>query len=104
MNQKLKQRLGGALFIVVGAGGTIYEWREALASGVYQPKVAFLFPVFAVLGIMLLLFPTSKEDLLAKYGVERASSLAHYSWGQKILILVALAAGALNWALISGTL
>ncbi len=104
MDQKLKQRLVGVFLIVVGTGYTVYEWRNALTSGTYHPKVAFLFPVFAMLGLAVLLFPVTKEDMLAKYGVERPSSLRHYSGGQKILFLLAIAAGALNWALMSGKL
>ena len=104
MNEKLKQRLGGVFLISLGIGFTIYEWREALTTGVYHPKVAFLCPAAAFLGLAVLLFPMTKAELLVKYGVERPSSLAHYSWGQKILFLLAIAAGALNWALISGTL
>jgi hypothetical protein len=104
MEQKLKQRLGGVLLITLGAGYTIYEWREALTSGIYHPKAAFLFPTVAVLGLAVLLSPINKDELLGKYGVERPSSLAHYNWGQRILFILALVAGALNWALISGTL
>ena len=41
---------------------------------------------------------------MAKYGVEKPSSLSHYSWGQKILFLLAFAAGILNYAALSGKL
>jgi len=104
MSQKLKQRLIGVFLIVTGAGFTVYEWRHVLTSGRYSPKAAFLFPVFAMLGFAVLLFPMSKEEMLAKYGVERPSSLRHYSGSQKILFLLAIAAGAFNWALMSGEL
>jgi hypothetical protein len=104
MSEKLKQRLVGIFLIVGGAGYTVYEWRDALASGTYSPKAAFLFPVFMMLGLAVLLFPITKEEMLANYGVERPSSLRHYSWGQKVLFLLAIAAGALNWAAMSGKL
>jgi hypothetical protein len=46
----------------------------------------------------------TRDELMAKYGVEKPRSLSHYSWGQKILFLVAFAAGALNYAALSGTI
>ena len=104
MNEKLKLRLIGTFVTALGVGFTIYEWHDAQESGIYHPKAAFLFPAFAVLGFSVLLYPTTKAEMLAKYGVERPSSLRHYSWGQKIFFLSALVAGAFNWALISGTL
>lgn len=104
MASKLKQRLVGVLLIVLGVGFTVNEWINAATEGVYHPKVAFLFPCFAVLGFAPLLFPMTKEDLLAKFGVEKPSSLGHYSMGQKIIFVLAIAAGALDWALLSGTL
>ena len=104
MTSKLKQRLGGAVLIAIGAGFTVYEWHGITTTGMYHPKAAFLFPACAVLGFAPLLYPMSKEELLAKYGVERPASLRHYSWGQKVVLLLAVAAGALNWALMSGTL
>ena len=39
---------------------------------------------------------------MAKYGVEKPRALSHYSWGQKIVFLVAFIAGVVNYGLLSG--
>jgi Zn-dependent protease with chaperone function len=104
MKTKLQQRLAGLFILLIGVGFTVYGWSSALQTRRYSPKAAFLFPVFAGLGLALLLFPVSRDELMSKYGVDRPRSLSHYSWGQKIMFLVAFAAGALNCALLSGTI
>jgi len=102
LKTKLQQRVAGLFMLLVGIGFTIYGWTSAMQTHRYSPKTAFLFPFFAGLGIALLAFPVTRDELMAKYGVEKPRSLSHYSWGQKILFLVAIAAGALNYALLSG--
>jgi len=104
LGTKLQQRLGGILIALIGAAFTYWEWRQAFTTGTYHPKAAMLFPAFATLGIGLLIFPMSKEDLLAKYGVEKPRSPRHYPLGLKFFLGLALIVGALDWALISGTL
>lgn len=104
MKTRLQQRLAGLFILVVGIGFTIYGWTSALETHRYSPKAAFLFPFFAGLGIALLAFPITRDELMAKYGVEKPRSLSHYSWGQKVLFLVAFAAGALNYAALSGNI
>jgi len=102
LKTKLQQRLAGLFILIIGVGFTIYGWTSAMETHRYNPKAAFLFPLFAVLGVALLAFPVTRDELMAKYGVEKPRSLSHYSWGQKILFVVAIAAGALNYGLLSG--
>ena len=102
LKTRLQQRLGGLLIFIVGIGFTIYGWTSAMETHRYSPKAAFLFPFFAGLGIALMAFPVTRDELMAKYGVEKPRSLSHYSWGQKTMFLAAFAAGALNYAAISG--
>ncbi len=104
MKSKLQQRVAGLLMLVVGIGFTIYGWNSAMQTHRYSPKAAFLFPFFAGLGIALLAFPVTRDELMARYGVEKPRSLSHYSWGQKSVFLLAIAAGALNYALLSGNI
>jgi hypothetical protein len=101
---KLRQRVGGLVMLLIGIGFTIYGWTSAMETQRYSPKAAFLFPFFAGLGIALMAFPVTRDELMAKYGVEKPRSLSHYSWGQRILFLVAITAGVLNCALLSGKL
>jgi hypothetical protein len=75
-----------------------------MVYGMYRPKAAFIFPVFAFLGLALVLFPMSKEECLARYGVEKPQSWSHLLPMQKALLILGIAAGALNLASISGSL
>jgi hypothetical protein len=97
------QWLLGLCVMLLGIGYTWWQWLDRMAHGTYRAKAAFVFPSFAVVGLMLMLFPVSQEELMARYGVTRPRRLAHFSLGQKVMLLLALAAGLLNAALMSRT-
>lgn len=99
-----RQRVSGAFGLAICLGFVVWEWQHVQTGGEYHGRSAFLFPAFAVISLALLLFPISREDLLERFGIERPSSLNHYSRAQKTLFVLAFVAGGLNWALISGTL
>jgi len=95
------QRLIGLLVLILGGGFTAWSWYTALTEGYYYRKAVALFPVFAVVGLGLLLFPIDVKRLQAEHGVRRPQSLAHYPLAWKVLFFVALAAGLGNWLAIS---
>ncbi len=104
MASKPIQRLIGVLMILIGIGFVVYGWQKVLAEGVYWPKASFIFPALAFVGLAIFLYPMSKEECLERYGVEKPQSWSHFNGAQKSLIVLGFAAGALNWAFISGTL
>jgi hypothetical protein len=100
MDPKLKARLGGVFIFALGAGFVAYGWHTRLTQGTYMPKASFLFPIFAFLGMALMIFPITKAESLAKYGTAQMP-WRHLPLGMKILVGVGFLAGILNWALIS---
>ena len=103
MNPTVKTRLGGLFILALSAGFVVYGWHTRLTEGTYMPKASFLFPVFAFLGLALLIYPITKAESLAKYGTPQMP-WKHLPLGMKILVGVGFLAGALNSALISGKL
>jgi hypothetical protein len=103
MNQIIKARLLGLLIVLIGLGGIIFNWYSVINRNQYLLKASFLFPIFVFLGISIIIYPTTKEINIAKYGTEQLP-LKYYPRGQKILILIGLVGGVLNWALLSGTI
>lgn len=104
MASKGVQRLIGLLMVVGGIVFTAQGWRSVMVEGMYRPKAAFFLPVIVFLGLAVALYPMTKEECLAKYGVEKPQSWSHFAPMQKVLAVLGIAAGLLNWALISGTL
>ena len=101
MSPNTKVRLIGLLMLVVGLGGAAYNWYSVLTQGLYWKKASFIFPFFACLGLSLILYPLSKAESLAKYGSEQIP-WKHIPIGQKFLVLLGVALGALQWALFAG--
>ena len=101
MNQIVKARLLGLLVMVIGIAGTIYNWYSLVNKNVYLLKASFLFPFFAIFGFSIIIFPTTKEKNLEKYGREQLH-FSDFPIGQKILIVIGIISGVLNWSLLSG--
>lgn len=104
MASKGLQRLIGVIMLIAGIGLTAQGWQSVMVDGMYRPKAAFFLPVIAFLGLAVALYPMTKEECLARYGVEKPQSWSHFAPMQKVLAAAGVAAGLLNWALISGTL
>jgi hypothetical protein len=98
MQSVAMQRGVGAFLLLLGAGFTAWQWSAQAAGRPPGFQAAFAFPFVAVLGLMLLVSPTSRRELLERYGVDRPQSLAHYSAVQKLLLLASVLAGAANLA------
>jgi hypothetical protein len=101
MSPNMKVRLIGLMVLVLGIGGTAYNWYSVLTQSLYWRKASFLFPFFACLGLSLVLYPLSKDESLAKYGSEQIP-WEHIPRGQKFLVLLVVVLGALQWALFAG--
>jgi hypothetical protein len=101
IKSKIGQRLVGLFVLVLGGGFTAWSWYTALTEGYYYRKAVALFPVLAIAGLGLLLFPIDGDRLRAEHGVETPQSLAHYPLAWKVLFVVALAAGLGNWLALS---
>jgi hypothetical protein len=101
IESKLGQRLVGLCFLALGGGFTAWSWYTALTEGHYYRRAVALFPVFAVVGLGLLLFPIDMERFRAEHGIDRPQKLAHYPLAWKLLVGVALAAGLGNWLAIT---
>lgn len=97
IRSKIGQRFGGLFILLIGAGYTAWLWYKLHTEGYYHEYAAAVFPVFAVLGLGLILFPMDLDEIKAKYGVEKPESFQQMPLPWKILFFVALAAGIGNW-------
>lgn len=102
MVPRRKQQLGGLLMVLVGAGFTGWTWYTALTGGYYYPKASMLFPAFCVLGLGMILFPSYKEERLARgedlSGLSGAQLLTLRWW---VIVVLALMAGFGNYLMLS---
>jgi hypothetical protein len=72
------------------------EWYSTQVS-YYPPKAALLFPVFALGGAALLLFPFDYDRLQAEHGVDQVEHFGHMPLAWKLWSLVMIAASIANW-------
>jgi len=101
IESKIGQRLAGLFLLALGGGFTAYSWYTALNEGYYFEKAVALFPVCAVAGLGLILFPLDMERLRAEHGVDKPQKLAHYPPIWKLVFVLALLAGLGNWLAIA---
>ena len=101
MTPETRQRLIGIFLVACSTWLIAFNWNSLLTAGKYWPKASFIGPVFFFLGLMVILYPISKQACLEKYGSEQLS-WGHMSVGQKSFIVVAMLAGVVNWMLMSG--
>lgn len=99
MEQRTKERLGGAFIAILGAGGTFWNWQRALTEGAYYSKAAMLFPAFAVVGLGLLIVPGYRTERLARgEDISSLSGLALLTPRWRLILVLAIAAGGVNFA------
>ncbi len=102
MVPRRKQQLGGLLMVLVGGGFTGWTWYTALTGEYYFRKASMLFPAFCVLGLGMILFPSYKEERLARgedlSGLSGAQLLTPRWW---IIVVLALMAGFGNYLMLS---
>ena len=76
--------LGAGLF---AAGLIYYNWQQLLRDGTYSFRIAGIAPIFVLLGLYIMIFPTKigrPETALDKFMAI-------------LLVVIGAAAGAYNW-------
>lgn len=95
------QRFGGAVIAVLGIAGTIWIWNSALDEGKFSFKGSMLMPGAFILGIGMILFPNYKDERVARgEDISKLSGFELITPRWWIVVVVALAAGAVNFALL----
>lgn len=61
-----RQRLGGALIVLLSGGFVAWSWYTALARGYYYRRAALVFPAFLVIGVALMVIPGYREERVAR--------------------------------------
>jgi hypothetical protein len=101
IRSKFAQRLMGLLLVALSGGFTGWGWYTALNEGYYYHAAAALFPALAVLGLAMILFPIDPDEFRKKHGVDRIQNFGQMPPAWKVLFIIAIAAGVLNWALLA---
>jgi len=60
-------------------------------------------PFFACLGLALVLYPITKEESVQKYGTPQMP-WKHMPLGMKMLVVIGILLGLLQWAFFAGTM
>lgn len=104
LGSRWKQQCGGLFLGLLSAAGTGYGWYLVLHEGIsVRARLLRLFPITFVLGIALILFPTYREERLA-----RGEDISNVSEWRLVtprwwcVVVIAIAFGGLNYALLSG--
>ena len=97
-----KQKIGGLVMALLGAGFTGWSWYTALYQGYFYPKAGMLFPAVFVLGLGIIAFPSYKEERTA-----RGEDLSRLQGWRQItpcwwaILIIALLAGGVNYLWLS---
>ena len=100
-----KQQLGG-LFIAALSGLFVARtWQVARTDGQFNVWSSFALPAFCVIGIGIILFPSHRDERLARgediTGLEGAQLITPRWWA---VLLLGFAAGFVNHYLLSGSI
>ncbi|HEX8912579.1 MAG TPA: hypothetical protein VF796_09500 [Humisphaera sp.] len=93
----LAQRLAGVAMIALGGWFTYDGWVKLLDEGYYYPKSAALFPLFAMGGLGMLLFPVDYDQLEAEHGVAKVELWRHMPSIWKAWSALCVVAALGNW-------
>jgi len=102
MISRTKQKIAGLAFALIGAGFTAWNWYIALHEGYFYRKTSLFFPAVLVLGLGMFLFPTYREERIARgedISQMQGMSLLTPRWWT--ILAVAVAAGCVNYLLLS---
>jgi hypothetical protein len=66
MKTRSQQRLAGLVIAGISAGLIVYMWHTALIEGQFSVRGSISFPAFFVLGLGLIVFPSYKDERLAR--------------------------------------
>lgn len=102
MVNRHRQQIGGFLIALLGASLTVWTWYKAPDEGYFYRKATVLFPAFFVLGVALVLFPSYKEERIARgediSGMQGWRLITPRWWA---VLAVSLGAGVGNYILLS---
>ena len=102
MTSRTKQKLGGLVFGVIGAGFTAWNWYTALHEGYFYQKTSMIFPAILVLGLGLFLFPAYREERIARgEDISEMQGLSLITPRWWIIIALAAVAGCADYLLLS---
>jgi drug/metabolite transporter (DMT)-like permease len=100
--RRRKQRFGGLLMALLGAGFTGWSWYTALYQGYFYRKASMLFPAFLVLGLGMIIFPGYREERIARgEDISRLQGWRLITPRWWVVLVVALLAGGANYILLS---
>lgn len=104
MIARRKQRIGGLLIALLGAGFVAWSWYTALHGGYFYRQASIIFPAFFVIGMGLIIFPGYREERLARgedaFGLEGWRLITPRWWA---ILVAALVAGVVNYLLLSSS-
>jgi len=87
---------------LVSGGFTAWSWYTMLTAGYYYRNAAMLFPAFGVFGLALVLIPGYREERLARgEDISGLSGVELLTPRWRAVLILALAAGFGNWALMA---
>jgi ABC-type Fe3+-siderophore transport system permease subunit len=66
MNRRGIQKFVGLMIALVSGGLLAYLWRTALTEGYFSVRGSLTFPAGLVLGIALVIFPSYRDERLAR--------------------------------------
>ena len=102
MITRRKQQLGGFFIALMGAAFTVWTWYTALSQGYFYRRASLIFPAFLIIGLALAIVPGYKEERIARGEdislLHGARLITRRWWG---ILIAALAAGGLNYLLLS---
>lgn len=102
INTKFKARALGIVCSLFGFGYTFYLWYQTLfVSGMYYPKASFFLPFMGMFFLSIALDPATKQETFEKYGTEQMA-WKFMPKRQKIIIVLGVVLGVLNYLLASG--
>lgn len=101
MQTKVKGWLMGFFIVAIGISGWVWTWNRALSEGTYSPKASFFFPFATCLGLAVFFYPITKAEIRARYGTEQIP-WKHIPLGAKLLVLIGMVLGFVQWAIFAG--
>jgi ABC-type Fe3+-siderophore transport system permease subunit len=105
MDERNKTRIGGLFIFTIAAGLTVNPWYDLIYNRYYYPKAVLIGPCFVVIGLALILFPSYREERIAR-GEDISSlqgiDLITTRWW--VILFIAIGAGFLNLYLVSKVL
>lgn len=101
MNIKTKQRLGGLLIFILCGLGTIWNWNNLINKGSFYPILSLSAPMFAVVGIGLILFGSYREERIERgEDISKLSGLKLLTFRWWIILIIAIICGITNFTVI----